>query len=104
VNTTVGTEKLTPRAKRLFTRAYDKAMTLDIDAIGVEHLLFAMLDDPDSVAFHALARYVDVDTLRRDLTAIFESEGYLTGSTRVVDRDGNVIGDTREGGWTVVEE
>jgi ATP-dependent Clp protease ATP-binding subunit ClpA len=93
MTTTTRIGNLTPRAQRLVERAGAKAQSLDIGAIGVEHLLFAMLDDPNSVAFRVLKGHADIDALRADLTAEFESEGYQTGSTLRYDRDGNLITD-----------
>ncbi len=93
MNTKTRPGTLTPRAQRLVDRASAKAESLDIDAIGVEHLLFAMLDDPHSVAFQELERVVDIDALRANLTARFESKEYRTLSTRRFDRDGNAIVD-----------
>lgn len=85
--------KLTLRAQRLFERASAKAGDLGIEATGVEHLLFAMLDDQDSVAFHVLSGLVDVEAVRAELTTIFESEAYRTGSSRRVMRtsDGSLV-------------
>lgn len=105
MNTTTPGDSLTPRAKRLFARATAKSESVGIGGVvGVEHLLFAMLDDPDSVAFHALARHVDIDALRADLTATFESEGYPKGSALRMSSDGTVVDEDWEDGWTVVEE
>jgi ATP-dependent Clp protease ATP-binding subunit ClpA len=84
---------MTPRARRLIERASAKAGSLGVEATGVEHLLFAMLEDPDSVAFGVLDRVLDVDAVRAELAAVFESDSYLTGSARRVKGmpDGSLV-------------
>lgn len=105
MSTTTPSENLTPRAKRLFDRAAAKSKSVGIGgAVGVEHLLFAMLDDPNSIAHRVLRGHVDIDALRADLTAAFEAEDYLKGSPRRMLSDGTILDEDWEDGWAVVEE
>ncbi|MFF3320059.1 ATP-dependent Clp protease ATP-binding subunit [Streptomyces sp. NPDC003035] len=55
---------LTPSAKRALLRAYERSRASGVSYIGPEHVLGALLDDPDAAAAKLLSTYgTDVDGL-----------------------------------------
>jgi ATP-dependent Clp protease ATP-binding subunit ClpC len=55
---------LTPSAKRVLLRAYERSRASGVSYIGPEHVLGALLDDPDAAAAKLLSTYgTDVDGL-----------------------------------------
>ncbi|MEV5896017.1 Clp protease N-terminal domain-containing protein [Nonomuraea fuscirosea] len=61
-------DRYTARAKQTLERAEAHARRLEQPAIGVDHLLLGILDDPDTLAVHAIAAQgADPSALRADL-------------------------------------
>ncbi|WP_326634672.1 hypothetical protein OIE67_52470 [Nonomuraea fuscirosea] len=61
-------DRYTARAKQTLERAEAHARRLEQPAIGVDHLLLGILDDPDTLAVHAIAAQgVDPSALRVEL-------------------------------------
>ncbi|MEV5607408.1 ATP-dependent Clp protease ATP-binding subunit [Streptomyces sp. NPDC052225] len=67
---------LTPAAKRTLARAYVRSQEAGVSYIGPEHILGALLDDPDAGAARLLrAQGVDVDRLRGATDTAARAEG-----------------------------
>jgi Clp amino terminal domain, pathogenicity island component len=66
----------TPRYRDVLRHAEEQARRHGHRYIGVEHLLLGMLDDGLSVATAAVAKFVDLPTVRTELERILASEAY----------------------------
>lgn len=74
--TNVGPGDMTPRTKRLIESAARESARLGHSYIGTEHLLLAMLGEPDCVALRLLsAQGVDLGELSSDLGDFFRRGG-----------------------------
>lgn len=67
------TPVLTPRMERVMQRADGHARARGHDHIGTEHVLLALLDDPDGIASSIIARLGQTEAIRADLLAILDS-------------------------------
>lgn len=63
----------TPRAKRTLEMTLRTAKSMRAADIGSEHLLLALLDDPDGVGYHVL-RALDVDPVALRATVLSRAE------------------------------
>ncbi|MFD7324392.1 ATP-dependent Clp protease ATP-binding subunit [Streptomyces sp. NPDC059875] len=67
---------LTPAAKRVLLRAFERSQASGVSYIGPEHILGALLDDPDAAAAKLLGSYgTDVDGLRATSDRAARPEG-----------------------------
>ncbi|MFD9030680.1 ATP-dependent Clp protease ATP-binding subunit [Streptomyces sp. NPDC059567] len=67
---------LTPAAKRVLLRAYERSQASGVSYIGPEHILGALLDDPNGAAAKVLSGYgTDVDGLRSTADRTVRPEG-----------------------------
>jgi hypothetical protein len=66
----------TPRLKRILAESEQQAARRDHGHIGVEHVVLAMLADGRSVPVQLLARHLDLEAFRDELTEFVEAEGY----------------------------
>lgn len=77
---------LTPRMKHTMSRAVDLARARGHDYLGTEHLLLALIEDPDGIAGGVMHRLGCADSIRDEVIRIIASDGYshpsagLTGS------------------------
>jgi len=71
-------DKLTPRAKRLWVGAATVAREFGHDFVGTEHLLLAMVRQPEGVAARMLDDLVGRGEVEKELAAILGSEEYNT--------------------------
>jgi ATP-dependent Clp protease ATP-binding subunit ClpA len=63
-------ERFTKPARRVVVHAQDEARALGHNFIGTEHLLLGLLDEPDSIAALALARFgLSLDAARDEVAA-----------------------------------
>ncbi|MFF9915692.1 ATP-dependent Clp protease ATP-binding subunit [Streptomyces sp. NPDC013457] len=70
---------LTPSAKRVLLRAYERSQASGVSYIGPEHILGALLDDPHSAAARLLTAYgTDVDGLRSTAERAVRPDGAAT--------------------------
>ncbi len=67
--------RLTPRMQRIMARADAHARSRDHDYVGTEHVLLAILDEPNGIASSIIARLGQTDAIRADLLAILDSPG-----------------------------
>ena len=78
---------LTPRMESTLRRASEIATARGHRYLGTEHMLLAMLDDPDGIAGAVLHRLYAVDKARAELERILASSGYKkTSSKRLGDQ------------------
>ncbi|MER7959754.1 ATP-dependent Clp protease ATP-binding subunit [Streptomyces sp. NPDC096030] len=67
---------LTPSAKRVLLRAYERSQASGVSYIGPEHILGALLGDPNSAAAKSLTAYgTDVDGLRSSAERAVRPDG-----------------------------
>ncbi|WP_267899374.1 Clp protease N-terminal domain-containing protein [Streptomyces triticagri] len=76
----------TPRARRILEAADRKAAGMGHSYLGVEHLMLAVLDDPDSVPTQVMAGLIEPEAVSAAILEVMESPGYNTPSTRTVLR------------------
>ncbi|MDT9686898.1 ATP-dependent Clp protease ATP-binding subunit [Streptomyces sp. P9(2023)] len=70
---------LTPAAKRVLLRAYERSQESGVSYIGPEHILGALLDDPNSAAAKLLTAYgTDVGGLRSTADRAARADGTPT--------------------------
>lgn len=62
----------TPRLKRILADSAEQAASRGHEFIGVEHVFLAMLADGSSVPVQLLARHVDLDAVRDELTSFLD--------------------------------
>ncbi len=67
----------TPRLKRILAGSAQQAASRGHDFVGVEHVFLAMLADGGSVPVQLLARHLDLDTVRAELSSFLD--GYDGG-------------------------
>jgi ATP-dependent Clp protease ATP-binding subunit ClpA len=68
----------TLRMKATAKRALEVAVGMGHDYLGTEHMLLAMLDDPDGIAGGVLHRLGFADAVRTELERILTHPGYAT--------------------------
>lgn len=73
---TEDTPKLTPRMKRTIWRAGELARARGHDYLGIEHLILALIDDPDGIAGGVMHRLECAAAVRAEVIRIIESDGY----------------------------
>jgi len=67
---------LTPRTKRLLDTSFKQARAIGQNYISPEHMLLAILDEEEGVAFAILQNLgVDIPKLRNDITQSFSNQG-----------------------------
>jgi hypothetical protein len=66
----------TPRALRILRQAADEAKAVGVNAIGVEHIVLAILKEPGSIPRQVLDGLGVTARVRSELEAILSSEGY----------------------------
>ena len=73
--------KMTPRLQEIMLSA---GAMLDDDvnqgALGVEHVMIAILDDPRAIPTQVLAKFVAPPVVQRELRALVASEEYRAGN------------------------
>ena len=75
--------QLTPRMTRILESASHISQRKTGErVVGTEHVLRALLDDPDAIATQVLAELGVVDRARTRLDAILRSVGYRTPSAQ----------------------
>jgi ATP-dependent Clp protease ATP-binding subunit ClpC len=75
----------TPRAKKVLTLALRDALSFDEPAIGAEHVMLALLREPDGLASRVLREMeVDAAALRERLEALIDSPRRRVGVRRGV--------------------
>jgi ATP-dependent Clp protease ATP-binding subunit ClpA len=67
---------LTAQMQRTMERAAASSRSNDQNFVGTEHVLLALLDDPDGVAGLVFNRLDVAEGLRREVTRIMDSDGY----------------------------
>lgn len=83
---------LTPRAREVLLLALREAEDRGHDYVGTEHLLLGLLREGRGAVSQVL-KQLEVDTeLRSAIDQLMSSTAYRTGSNRVLDRDGNIVG------------
>jgi ATP-dependent Clp protease ATP-binding subunit ClpC len=73
---TEDTPPLTPRMKRTMRRASELAAARGHDYLGTEHLILALIDDPNGIAGGVMHRLACAGAVRDEVTRIIESDGY----------------------------
>ena len=68
--------------KRMMSSAVELAQTWGHDYLGTEHLLLALIDDPDGVAGGVITRLGYAPAIRDEVTRIMESDGYNPADSR----------------------
>jgi ATP-dependent Clp protease ATP-binding subunit ClpA len=84
--------ELTPRAREVLRLADRRANELGQQPLGVEHLLLAICEEPDSVAATVLDQMAARGTLHTRLLEVLNDPGYRTKTRRVADSEGNLLG------------
>ena len=67
---------LTPRAKRTLVVAARIARSYGHDYVGTEHLMLALLADPNGIGGGTIHRLGTAEAARAEITRIIESDGY----------------------------
>ena len=68
--------ELTPRMKRTMLRAGELARARGHAYLGTEHLILALIDDPDGIAGGVMHRLECAAAVRDEVIRIIESDGY----------------------------
>jgi ATP-dependent Clp protease ATP-binding subunit ClpC len=76
---------LTPRMKRTMRRAGELARARGHDYLGTEHLILALIDDPDGIAGGVMHRLECAAAVRAEVLRIIESDGYSGRSPNASD-------------------
>lgn len=76
---------LTPRMETTLRRASEIATARGHGYLGTEHILLALLDDPDGIAGGVLHRLGAADKARAEIERILASPGYGQISTKALD-------------------
>jgi ATP-dependent Clp protease ATP-binding subunit ClpA len=76
------TTALTPRMEQTLARARELAQDRGHDYVGTEHVLLALLDDPNGIAGGVLHRLGYAPAVRDEVIRIIESDGYATPSNK----------------------
>ena len=87
---------MTPRAKRVVERSKQEAVRLGANYVGTEHILLALLREPDTLAITLLEDLgVDVQTLYEDIMLLLgESEAQPAGVQGMHERPKEEISET----------
>jgi ATP-dependent Clp protease ATP-binding subunit ClpA len=92
--TTFEPPALTPRMKRTLERAQEIANANGQEVVGTEHVILALVDDPNGIAGQTLRGLGVADAVRAEVLRIIRSDGYnapsgsaLRGSSGVTVRD-----------------
>lgn len=87
---------MTPRAKRVVERSKQEAMRLAANYVGTEHILLALLREPDTLAITLLEDLgVDIQTLYEDIMLLLgESEAQPAGVQGMHERPKEEISET----------
>ena len=81
--------KRTPRVERILAAAEDDAQRRGHNFVGTEHLLLALIGDPDGIAGQVIAQCGIAEQVVRRVEDVFASPHYLEGSTdRYIEKDG----------------
>lgn len=72
----------TPRLQRTMTRAAGLARARGHEYLGTEHVILALIDDPNGIAGRVLRQLGYADAVRAEVTRIIESDGYKTPRRR----------------------
>jgi ATP-dependent Clp protease ATP-binding subunit ClpC len=68
--------ELTPRMKRTMLRAGEMARARGHAYLGTEHLILALLDDPNGIAGGVMHRLECAAAVRDEVIRIIEGDGY----------------------------
>lgn len=82
---TDNTLELTPRMDHTLTRAGQLARGRGHDYLGTEHMILALLDDPDGIAGGAIHRLGYASAIRDEIVRIMNSDGYAGRPPRPSD-------------------
>ena len=87
---------MTPRAKRVVERSKQEAVRLGANYVGTEHILLALLREPDTLAITLLEDLgVDIQTLYEDIMLLLgESEAQPAGLQGMHERPKEEISET----------
>lgn len=87
---------MTPRAKRVVERSKQEAVRLGANYVGTEHILLALLREPDTLAITLLEDLgVDIQTLYEDIMLLLgESEAQPAGVQGMHERPKEEISET----------
>lgn len=87
---------MTPRAKRVVERSKQEAVRLGTNYVGTEHILLALLREPDTLAITLLEDLgVDIQTLYEDIMLLLgESEAQPAGVQGMHERPKEEISET----------
>lgn len=87
---------MTPRAKRVVERSKQEAVRLEANYVGTEHILLALLREPDTLAITLLEDLsVDIQTLYEDIMLLLgESEAQPAGVQGMHERPKEEISET----------
>lgn len=87
---------MTPRAKRVVERSKQEAVRLGANYVGTEHILLALLREPDTLAITLLEDLgVDIQTLYEDIMLLLgESEAQPAGVQGMHERSKEEISET----------
>ena len=86
---------LTPRMKRTISRAGELAQARGHDYLGTEHLILALIEDPNGIAGGVIERLGCAAAIRDEVVRIIESDGYSRGSPARSSRPGRVTNRAR---------
>ena len=67
---------LTPRMKHTMRRAGELARARGHDYVGTEHVILALIEDPNGIAGGVMHRLACAATVRDEVIRIIESDGY----------------------------
>ena len=67
---------MTPRLQNIMRDAGAMLGDVNQGAIGVEHIMIAILDDPRAIPTQVLARFVEPARVQRELRAFVASDEY----------------------------
>jgi ATP-dependent Clp protease ATP-binding subunit ClpA len=70
------TPPLTPRMQRTLERAGDFARARHHDYLGTEHMLLAILEDPEGIAGGVIHRLGFAMAIHDEVVRLIESDGY----------------------------
>jgi ATP-dependent Clp protease ATP-binding subunit ClpC len=76
------TSTLTPRMKRTMRRAGELAKARGHAYLGTEHLILALIEDPNGIAGGVMHRLDCAAAIRDEVIRIIESDGYSRRSPR----------------------
>lgn len=102
----VGPGDMTPRTKRLIEIAARESMRLGQNYIGTEHILLAMLNEPDCVGIKLLSlQNVTTSDIAEDLTAFFRESTASTGGEETASAfSGERAGTSGKDGGTMLDQ